>query len=97
MSWGGLCSHGDAKLSIEAGYRTWIQHPGWNLSDDRRERCLTAAKLWISGRYAQGVTFAKCELFPTAAIRVECGERQERALCAYVRYPTSHEVTSEQN
>lgn len=31
---------------------------------------------------AQIATFAKCELFPTAAIRVECGESQMRALCA---------------
>lgn len=49
-----------------------------------------------SNRSAQGAEFAKCELFPTAAIRVECGESQVRAHCAYVRYPTSHEVTSEQ-
>lgn len=48
------------------------------------------------GGNAQGAEFAKCELFPTAAIRVECGESQVRALCAYVRYSTSHEVTSEQ-
>lgn len=49
-----------------------------------------------SNRSAQGAEFAKYELFPTAAIRVKCGESQSRALCVYVRYPTSHEVTSGQ-